>query len=432
MLFLLCSFEGPDRYSQAGGLGVRIAELSRALAENGHETHLYFIGDPNKPAEEHLLGNKLIYHRWCQWISRYHPHGVYDGEEGKLQDYTVSLPKALIDNYIIPALSRGRSIVVMAEEWHTVPMLLSLSELLKEAGIRDKVVILWNANNIFGFDRIPWNKLVQECTITTVSRFMKHLMWSEGVDPLVIPNGIPTYWCKNISKKSLDSFSVLLENRLSMAKVGRFDPDKRWLMAVESVALLKQHNLAPLLIFRGGMEPHGQEVRNRAKLLDLRIEQVHWERLSTVEQCLEALKPAILSGAELIELASFMPIEFMRLLYHGVDAVLAASGREPFGLVGLEVMGSGGLAVTGSTGEDYAIPYQNAIVIETDKPEELAHGLELIKNSSELAASLRKEGKQTAKNFQWGKVINILMEKISFAAFLQNVKFTDKRTENFK
>ena len=44
--FIILSFEGPDVYSQAGGLGVRVKELSRALAERGFETHLFFVGDP--------------------------------------------------------------------------------------------------------------------------------------------------------------------------------------------------------------------------------------------------------------------------------------------------------------------------------------------------------------------------------------------------
>src|SRR3990167_8295723 len=39
--FVLLSFEGPDRYSRAGGLGSRVTELSRALAGMGFETHLF-------------------------------------------------------------------------------------------------------------------------------------------------------------------------------------------------------------------------------------------------------------------------------------------------------------------------------------------------------------------------------------------------------
>ncbi len=57
--------------------------------------------------------------------------------------------------------------------------------------MRDRCVILWNANNHFGFDDMDWRALERAATVTTVSRYMKHLMWPHGVNPMVIPNGIP-------------------------------------------------------------------------------------------------------------------------------------------------------------------------------------------------------------------------------------------------
>jgi len=44
--FVILCFEGPDRYSIAGGLGIRIQNLSSTLAKMGFWTHLFFIGDP--------------------------------------------------------------------------------------------------------------------------------------------------------------------------------------------------------------------------------------------------------------------------------------------------------------------------------------------------------------------------------------------------
>lgn len=91
-LFILVSFEGPDLWSQAGGLGVRIAGLSRSLAEAGWETHLFFIGDPTLPGEERQVGGRLTLHRWGQWISRNTPT-VYHGEDAKRVDMEKSLPR---------------------------------------------------------------------------------------------------------------------------------------------------------------------------------------------------------------------------------------------------------------------------------------------------------------------------------------------------
>ena len=39
--------------------------------------------------------------------------------------------------------------------------------------------------------------------------------------------------------------------------------------------------------------------------------------------------------------------------------------------VGLEAMAAGGIVFTGGTGEDYAIPLHNAIVLETSDPKEI-------------------------------------------------------------
>ena len=114
--FILLSFEGPDEYSQAGGLGVRVKELSRALAERGFETHLFFVGDPNLPSDESALDGRLWLHRWSQWISRFHPVGVYDGEDDKVADLNRSLPDALVKGYIQPAIARGKTVVVLGEE----------------------------------------------------------------------------------------------------------------------------------------------------------------------------------------------------------------------------------------------------------------------------------------------------------------------------
>jgi hypothetical protein len=46
--FVLLSFEGPDEYSMAGGLGVRMKELALELSRQGFRTHLVFLGDPSR------------------------------------------------------------------------------------------------------------------------------------------------------------------------------------------------------------------------------------------------------------------------------------------------------------------------------------------------------------------------------------------------
>ena len=91
-IFVLLSFEGPDLYALAGGLGVRIAQLARTLARKEFYTHLFFIGDPRLPGQEVSEDGHLILHRWCQWISESYPNGVYQGEHVKHEDFSRSIP----------------------------------------------------------------------------------------------------------------------------------------------------------------------------------------------------------------------------------------------------------------------------------------------------------------------------------------------------
>src|SRR5690349_1989453 len=146
--FHVLSFEGPDAYARAGGISTRISGLVDALAQLGHETHLWFVGDPDQPGHERQ--GRVVLHRWCQWISRHHPAGVYAGEEQKCADYAASLPPYLLSHELMPLLAAGGRAVVLAEEWQTVDAVLHLDALLKRAGLRERVTMFWNANNTFG------------------------------------------------------------------------------------------------------------------------------------------------------------------------------------------------------------------------------------------------------------------------------------------
>ncbi len=258
--FVVLSFEGPDVYARAGGLGVRVSELSQALAEAGYPVHLLFVGDPTLPGHESLLEGRLTLHRWCQWISAHHPEGVYSGEEGKWRDFTSSAADFVVDHLARPAIQAGRRVVILSEEWHTAEALCRIGDRLSEAGVRRHAVLLWNANNTMGFDRIDWPRLNFATTITTVSRYMKHIMWNYGVDPLVIPNGIPTRWLDSPEDESAANVRRTLGDGPLLVKVARWDPDKRWKLALETVAQLKTADRPARLVARGGMEAHGGEM----------------------------------------------------------------------------------------------------------------------------------------------------------------------------
>jgi len=413
-VFVLLSFEGPDSYSMAGGLGVRITNLAQTLARGGFTSHLFFIGDPNLAGEETSQGGKLILHRWCQWLSAYHPAGVYQGENEKLQDYTESIPAYLLENILKPAIKDGKLVVIMAEEWHTAEVICKINSLLNKYGLRDKVILLWNANNTFGFEHINFKTLSKASTITTVSRFMKHAMWRMGINPIVIPNGIPKSLLNRVDLDLSAELRKALASDLILTKIARWDPDKRWNMAVEAVARLKARGLKTRLIARGGIEGYGDEVLYNARSLGLVVRDIS-AQCKSLEDYLRIIAENN-EGADFLNLKFHCPQDFLRLVYHASNAVLANSGREPFGLVGLETMAAGGIAFTGSTGEDYAISFHNSIVLETSDPKEIESYVMYLVDHPEEEEKIRKAARYTAARFTWEQILENLIQRLEYQA----------------
>lgn len=400
MQFHILSFEGPDPYSQAGGIATRVEGLARALADLGLETHLWFVGDPDLPGHE--VRGDLHLHRWAQWVSRHHPGGVYDGEEGKRLEYAASLPPYLMREVLEPHLRAGGGAAVLAEEWHTVDAVLRLATLLERSGSRDRVRIMWNANNTFGFDRIPWARLAGVAALTTVSRYMRQRMWALGVDPLVVPNGLAADAFDPPDRDALRELRCRFRDRTLLTKIARWDPDKRWLSAIEIVADVKARGWRPLLLARGGVESHGGEVLGAARARGLRVA----ERTQT-EPGLSGLLAALseVRDLDVVSLRSPVTPGSRRVLLRGSSAVLANSGHEPFGLVGLETMAAGGIACTGATGEEYALPSYNALVLDAGTPGEFATAFERLRSRPREAAAMRRAARSTALRYAWPRIV---------------------------
>ena len=421
--FVILSFEGPDQpYSQAGGLGVRVTELSQALAVAGFHTTLVFIGDPALPSVERRIHDRLTLRRWGQWLSHYHPGGVYDGEAAKVADYSGSVPYFVLDEIARPAAAANRLLVVLAEDWQTADALCHLSDLLYYFGLRDRALLLWNANNDFSFGCINWGRLGHVATLTTVSRYMKHVLWQIGINPLVIPNGIPESFLAPPDHLQVKALRDAVGGSPFLFKIGRFDPSKRWLMAVDTVVRLKQRGQRVKLLMRGGMEPHGGEVIHHAYSQGLAVHDV-----VAPDQEFETLRDGIAAAvdADIINLRSFISDDFKRVCYRAADVVLANSGHEPFGIVGLEVMGAGGIVVLGGTGEDYAIPFENCLVAETNDPEEIVGVgyVTTLQMQPDLLTKIRAEARKTAALFTWGHVIGNLVSRLNYLAASQHAVF---------
>ena len=127
--FVHLSFEGPDAYSHAGGLAIRVTTLAHALAKAGALVDLYFVGDPQRAPVETTGGVTL--HRWCQAISATAPAGVYDQDERKIEEFCLWLPQHLAD-VVSHDREVGRRTVMLAEDWHTAWPLIAIHDELNE------------------------------------------------------------------------------------------------------------------------------------------------------------------------------------------------------------------------------------------------------------------------------------------------------------
>jgi glycosyltransferase involved in cell wall biosynthesis len=419
---VMVSMEGPDQYSQAGGLGVRAREFCRATAALGFRTTLVFVGDPSRPAEESVDGVRLV--RWAQDISRRHPSGVYQGEAEKLALLNASLPMHLVDAVVAPAVTEGRIVALLFEEWHTAQACILTSDLLHARQLRDRCVILWNANNVFGFENVPWGRLSYVSTLTTVSRYMKHLMRDQDVDPVVIYNGIPESALQPVDGAAVQAIRTAAGTPCLAFKIGRFSPDKRWVQAIEGIAELRAGGVPARLLMRGGIEPYGGEVLAHARRLSLDV--AAWQQ--PVEDAAGiALALRETARAAVVDLQTFLPDAVVPQIYAASTAVLANSGHEPFGLVGLEAMAAGGVALVGATGEEYARSYANAVVVESDDGAEIAGALRGLVERPELGRRLRAAARRDAAEFAWPLILDGLLERLRYVCEHQGVRLPGDR-----
>lgn len=410
-IFIILSFEGPDIYSLAGGLGVRVTELGRCLAEMHFETHLVFVGDPNKLASEATVNDKFILHRWCQHISANYPTGVYENERGKISDYEKTVPSYLVDEIIKPAVYSNKKVVVLSEEWHTASAVINLYHLLKGGFLDKSVLLFWNVNNTYSLDRINMRELSDAAVITTISRYMRQILCQWGINALIIPNGIPSRSLRKIDFLKSMHLKNIFKDKMLLVKVGRYDPNKRWLMAVEALYEIKKRGKPAILLIRGGKELHRYDILRRAESLELKLKTLDLDKPNFETICSAFAEN---SSFDILELNFFVPEEALRILYHTSDAVLANSAHEPFGLVGLEVMATHGIVLTGATGEDYAESFENSIVVETNDPKEIVVYLMDLLHDHKVTDKIRANAYKTAQNYTWENIVEKLFKKIEF------------------
>ena len=345
---------------------------------------------------------------------------MYEAEIKKVHDYQDSVPAFVTFDIVAPAVAEGRQVVVMAEEWHTADALSRLSDSLHFNGFRQSCVLVWNANNDMSFHRMNWDRIGYVADFAAVSKYVKHQMWDCGVNPVVIPNGVPSERLEPVDPDAVAAFRRALDCDLWFFKIGRMDPDKGWLEAVEAVHRLRTQGLdARLVIKPGAYEAFGDEIHRHMVWRGLERAEV-----VTDDRSVAGIATALAAAPEaaVLDLRFFVPDEILPVFYCAADGTLANSGYEPFGLVGLEAMAAGGVAYVGSTGEDYARPLQNCVVLDdAAEPDEIVRFALQLKDDPALNASIRAGARRGAELFTWEAVTPIFLTRMSHLAAGQGV-----------
>jgi glycosyltransferase involved in cell wall biosynthesis len=406
---VVLSFEGPDHYSSIGSLSTRVSQLARSFGVAGCIVDLVFVGDPAAAAVE-AYGPNVTLRRWSQWISSSYPRNAYDGEEQKVLDWESSIPGFVVDSIVVPASIAGERTLVIAEEWQTARVVIAIDRLARLRGVRGRFTLMWNANSTFGWERIDWPALQAAAAITVVSKSLKGGLHRLGISSLLIPNGIDIRLHDLADPRLLSEMKQALAGRPTFVKVGRFDPDGHWIRAIDAIAELHASGINARLIMRGRYNTYTERVCAHAYERGLSLERLAYEGADGHK----LISAIALSDSAIIYLRAFLDEPTLSALYAASDAVLARSGREPFGLVGLEVIAAGGIVVCGPTDEEYAESFVNAIVCDTTDGRELAIYLRALLANPSVADEMRRFGTETAERYSWSHVLSMLELKVEY------------------
>ena len=88
-------------------------------------------------------------------------------------------------------------------------------------------------------------------------------------------------------------------------------------------------------------------------------------------------------------------------------------------------MAAGGVAITGGTGEDYATPFYNSIVLEDPDATEIEDSIRYLDEHPGESARIRANARDTARYFTWERVVELLIRKLEFQARIQGLLTPD-------
>jgi D-inositol-3-phosphate glycosyltransferase len=210
----------------------------------------------------------------------------------------------------------------------------------------------------------------------TESEKREVLAWNPEVHCRVLPNGVDLDRFSEGSRSRFREHHAIPADRKLMAVVGRVDPQKGQLVAVNAFSRLKDDSAHLLLAGPVTDSDYDSRIQSRIDELDL------GDRVSRVGG---------LSGQELVD------------AYHASDVVIVPSSHEPFGIVVLEAWACRKPVVASRVGglAELITENRDGRLFEADNDHELSTMLQHLLDNRNERQRLGRGGRGTAQGYSW-------------------------------
>lgn len=364
-----------------GGV-VHALELAEALAELGHRVRLFALEKPGRSG----------FFRPTDIPATFIPVDEITGET--MDDRIARYIEAYV-RYLEPELSARHDYdVYHAEDCISGNALVRLHRLGRVPRVVRTVhhVDDFPSPALMGCQR---DSIVDPDTVLVVSEWWRRRLAEDfGVASQVVHNGVDLRHFtppENATAREAERARLGLSGRTVVLSVGGVEPRKNTLVLLEAFVrargrIRKATGRSPLLLIAGG-----------ATLFDYREYRDAFER-----------EAARLVEVGLLEPDSVLrtgPIENDELLayYRAADVLAFPSLKEGWGLTVLEAQATGTPVVAGDLEvmREYLVHERNALLVAPGDPDAIAGALVRAVADRALAATLRRNGLETARRYDW-------------------------------
>ena len=239
------------------------------------------------------------------------------------------------------------------------------------------------------------DSIVHPDTVLVVSEWWRHQLAEDfGVAAQVVHNGVDLRHFtppESATARQADRTRLGLSGRAVVLSVGGVEPRKNTLVLLEAFVRARPRireatGLSPVLVIAGG-----------ATLFDYREYRDAFER-----EVVRLVKTGLLEADSVLRTG---PVENDELLayYRAADVLAFPSVKEGWGLTVLEAQAVGTPVVASDLPvmREYLVHENNALLVPPEDPDAIAGALVRAVADPALAATLRRNGMETARRFGW-------------------------------